>query len=228
MITAVVADADRDSAAQQAQEAELAQGVWVSPSTNHGIRDIFIRTEIPNAIWFDATIDRMANGLKLLGDTSNHDVRRGRAVGVIAQPQTALNLFNQAAAVSADDSSSDAALNDAGDVRADVPGEAFPPDADDTTADRSVGSVASTDGSADGAASSGATTGKSRRVDPRPPATLHIHLSADVLGGDSGGVARMEDVGPILTEQARRWLGHCHVTMQPVIDLNNTPSRRRV
>jgi hypothetical protein len=37
-------------------------------------------------------------------------------------------------------------------------------------------------------------------------------------------VARLEDVGPILAQQARKWLSQCQVRVQPVIDLNNTPA----
>ncbi len=67
--------------------------MWVGQSSDHGIKDIFIRTEAPNAIWFDASIDRVADSLAALGDTDNKDIRRARAVGVLAQPQQALDLF---------------------------------------------------------------------------------------------------------------------------------------
>ena len=58
-----------------------------------GNRDIFIRTDVASAVWFDASVDRIADGLSLLGDQSTKDVRRGRAVGVIAQPQQTLDLY---------------------------------------------------------------------------------------------------------------------------------------
>jgi hypothetical protein len=84
--------------AQQAAEAAAAQqGVWVAQSDEHGLKDIHIRTEAPNAIWFDATVDRLADSLAALGDESDKDVRRARAVGVIAHPQQALDLLDGAA-----------------------------------------------------------------------------------------------------------------------------------
>jgi hypothetical protein len=38
-----------------------AAGVWVGRSTDHEIKDIYIRTDAAAAIWFDATIDRIAD-----------------------------------------------------------------------------------------------------------------------------------------------------------------------
>lgn len=98
IISGVVIAADPQAAAEAARRAEDAQGVWVGQSTEHGIKSIYIRTEAPDAIWFDASVDRIADGLGLLGDTRAKDVRRGRAVGVLAQPQQALDLFAKAAA----------------------------------------------------------------------------------------------------------------------------------
>jgi hypothetical protein len=190
VIAGVVIDADPEAAAATARQAEGRQGVWIGRSTDAGIKDIYIRTETPNAIWFDASIDRIADGLALLGDGASQDIRRGRAVGVLAQPQRALDLFSQAAAASA-------ATSSASD---EAEGE---PD--------------------DGA---GARTG-TREVDhgawadPRPPATLYVHVSQEVLDGDVAGVARLEGIGPVITDQVRRWLGHCRVTVKPVIDLPN-------
>ena len=177
LIGAAAIQADPQAAEQTAHAAEASQGVWVGRGDEHGIKDIFIRTETPNAIWFDATIDRIADSLGSLGDTAPKDIRRGRAVGIIAQPQQALHLFAQTAA------------GGEGGERPEEPAVA--------------GSAA---------------------VDGRPAATLYVHLSQDALTGDGSGVARVEGAGPITIEQARRWLGHCQVTVKPVLDLaDQTP-----
>ncbi len=42
-------------------------------SNDHGIKDIWIRTETPAAIWFDVAVDRAADPLGSLGDTSSKD-----------------------------------------------------------------------------------------------------------------------------------------------------------
>ncbi|MBA3311516.1 MAG: hypothetical protein H0U28_15935, partial [Nocardioidaceae bacterium] len=46
-----------------------------------------------------------------------------------------------------------------------------------------------------------------RGVDPRPPATLYIHLDQDAFTRDEHGVARFEGVGPVTVDQVRKWLG---------------------
>jgi hypothetical protein len=113
--------------------------------------------------------------LGLLGDTSSKDVRRATAVGILAQPQQALDLFATS-------------LTDPADT-ADETGQPKQP-------------------------SSGGCG-----VDARPPVTLYLHLSQESLTRDEHGVARFEGLGPVTVEQVRRWLGHCQVTVKPVIDL---------
>jgi len=171
IITAAIIAADPAAAARAAQARERSQGVWVSQSSDAGVKDIFIRTEAPYAIWFDASIDRVADSLGALGDPDSKDLRRARAVGVLAQPQQALNLFDITARAAASDD----------------------------PADKTPGS----------------------RGDARPPATLYIHLSEDSFTRDGHGVARFEEVGPVTADQVKKWLGHCHVTVKPVIDLAN-------
>ncbi|MDX6365740.1 MAG: hypothetical protein QOK30_816 [Nocardioidaceae bacterium] len=172
----------------------------MSGSSDHGTKTVFIRAESPDAIWFDATIDRIADGIAILGDLSTKDARRARAVGIIAHPQQALDLFDQTA---------EAAAGDAADV---APESLLP---GNTAAEIVPGA-----------------TGRPRaRVDARPSATLYVHLTIDAFtgaaasgdAGASGGtgwpVARVEGVGPVTVGQAQRWLGHCRVTVKPVLDL---------
>jgi hypothetical protein len=59
---------------------------------------------------------------------------------------------------------------------------------------------------------------------PRQAATLYVHLHQATLDGTATGVARVEDHGPALLNQLTRLLGHTHVTLAPVIDLNTTTS----
>ena len=85
LIEAAVIEADPAAAAEAAAAAERGQGVWLGRSSEHGIKEIYLRTETAHAIWFDASIDRIAENLAALGDTASKDVRRGRAVGILAQ-----------------------------------------------------------------------------------------------------------------------------------------------
>jgi len=52
-----------------------------------------------------------------------------------------------------------------------------------------------------------------------PTATVFVHLHQGAVEGSTGGVARVEGLGPLLLEQVRRLLGHANVTLKPVVDL---------
>lgn len=51
----------------------------------------------------------------------------------------------------------------------------------------------------------------------RPRAVVHVHLHESAL--HRWGVARVEELGPLLLEQVRRLLAHAHVDLKPVVDL---------
>ena len=53
----------------------------------------------------------------------------------------------------------------------------------------------------------------------RPPVyvELFVHLTADAL--EDGGVARVEDAGPVVSDAVRRWLGRTDFHVRPVLDL---------
>jgi hypothetical protein len=53
----------------------------------------------------------------------------------------------------------------------------------------------------------------------RPRAIVYVHLSEAALRAGSG-VARVEDVGPVLLGRLHMLLGdHCSISLKPVIDL---------
>jgi hypothetical protein len=63
-----------------------------------------------------------------------------------------------------------------------------------------------------------------RTVDParlRPAATVYVHLHEAALAGLTTGAARVEGAGPLLYAQLRELLGHAHVTVKPIVDLND-------
>lgn len=54
---------------------------------------------------------------------------------------------------------------------------------------------------------------------------LYVHLPIEALfSPEAAGVARVEDIGPILTSQLRDWLQHSHLTINPVLDPGHEPS----
>jgi len=58
-------------------------------------REITAMVDAADATFFDTTIRQIADALQTQGDTGNLDQRRGKAVGVIANPAAALQLINQ-------------------------------------------------------------------------------------------------------------------------------------
>jgi hypothetical protein len=77
------------------EEHELARrGVWVRHRGNPATTDILMTLDTPDAELFDQTLTRIAADLRNLGDTDDVDVRRAKAVGIIADPQYALDLLS--------------------------------------------------------------------------------------------------------------------------------------
>ena len=99
VVDAAVAAADPARAEQDALEARDRQGVWVGRDTDHGYRKVFIRAAGPDVESFDAMIDEIAEALELLGDPDGLDVRRAKAIGIVASTQATLELFTLASAV---------------------------------------------------------------------------------------------------------------------------------
>jgi len=177
VVQAAVVEADPELAAAAADSRRTDHGVFLSRSADDGTRVATIVADARDLMWFDASVDRIADGIGLLGDSDTKDIRRAKAVGLLADPQRTLDLFA-------------AIANTADTARRLEPVEP----------------------------SAGCRCRRDRSVDPRPPATLYVHICRDTLTG-AGGVARVEDIGAVTADQAKRWLGDCQATVKPVIDL---------
>jgi hypothetical protein len=55
-------------------------------------------------------------------------------------------------------------------------------------------------------------------VEAAPAAVLYLHLTDQALRTGTG-MARCEDVGPVILDQVKTWLANSQVTVKPVIDL---------
>lgn len=56
---------------------------------------------------------------------------------------------------------------------------------------------------------------------PHARAVIYLHLHESALAGTSTAPARVEGLGPMLLDQVVSLLGHAHVTVKPVIDLDD-------
>lgn len=86
---------DLDAAAQREKARADGRGVWVSETMTDGTRSVFIEADAMDVRHFDESLDQVADTLGRLGDPDRKDVRRAKAVGVLADPQGALDLLSQ-------------------------------------------------------------------------------------------------------------------------------------
>ena len=84
---------DPDRALADEEEALAKRGVWLRHGSAPATTDITMTLDTPDALLFDQTVTRIAGDLKELGDTEDLEVRRARAVGILADPQHALDLL---------------------------------------------------------------------------------------------------------------------------------------
>src|SRR4029450_8135302 len=92
ILSAAVLEADPALAAERAQRARTAQDVF-SFDSEGGLKTVVAEAAAGDAIWFLATVNRIAEILADRGDTDPVGTRRARALGILAQPAEALRLL---------------------------------------------------------------------------------------------------------------------------------------
>ncbi|MEO5652545.1 MAG: hypothetical protein ABIN79_13320, partial [Marmoricola sp.] len=86
---------DPDRAIADEDAALAKRGVWSRPGVaGPATTEMWMTLETPDAELFDQSLSRIASDLRELGDKDSLDVRRARAVGVLADPQYALDLMS--------------------------------------------------------------------------------------------------------------------------------------
>lgn len=85
---------DPDVAAGREQAALDRRGVWADHRESTATTRLTIIADTPDALAFEDTVADVAAGLGRLGDQDPLDVRRARAVGVLADPQRSLDLLS--------------------------------------------------------------------------------------------------------------------------------------
>ncbi len=202
IVAAAILAADPAKAADDAQEAASGVGVFPDPESKDGYQGIFIKARAGDVTAFDAAVDLIARALKTIGDTRPVQQRRASAVGILADPAAAHDLIAEAERVRNVQSQA-AAARRAGDMEA----------AEQLAAD---------------AARRCPPGWRCGRQSPFTfgTAVLYYHLTREtleaMLAGQpyaGAGVVRVEDIGPVILDQVKEWLGHANVVLKPVIDL---------
>lgn len=195
ILDAAILAADQEQAKAETEAARDRQGVWIGRDVDHGYKKVFIRAAGPDVEAFDTAIDDIARALEQLGDPDNLDLRRAKAVGVIASTQATLELFTQAAHLNDDDAVQQKTALGSTALGSTAPGST------------ALGTTDSPRCSRQGKA-------------PVGSATVYVHLSSEAVAGGYG-VARVEGLGPVLRDQLGELLGGRAITVKPVIDLND-------
>ena len=84
---------DPDRAAADEQAALAARHVTLVHDSGPATTEVHMRLDTLDALHLDDTLADLATGLRRLGDTDSLEVRRAKAVGVLADPQRALDLL---------------------------------------------------------------------------------------------------------------------------------------
>ena len=84
---------DPDRALDDEEKAREHRGVLTHRGTHPAVTELTLVLDTPHAVKFETTVADVARSLKNLGDTDSLDIRRAKAVGVLADPQQALDLL---------------------------------------------------------------------------------------------------------------------------------------
>src|SRR3954452_14943311 len=184
-------DPDAAAAAEHAEAGR--RGVWFDNRESVATTQLTATLDTLDAVGLDTTLTDLATTLARLGDTTDVDIRRARALGILADPQHALNLLTNP------DTDPDTAANQ----------DAAPAGAVTAAAEaRQATSAGQTGGAATGdsahADDAGTSTGSGWRP-TRPRAVLYVHMSAAELATGTGG-AWIEKLGPITLDLLATWL----------------------
>jgi hypothetical protein len=170
-----------------------------------GVSEVYMSLDTGDAVAFDHTVSTMSTTMKALGHPGDLGVRRAHAVGLLADPQRALDLL--AAADVAD------------------PDRAVDPAVDETVcvAEEAVYATPSPFRRPERGGVAEDRSGEVRLVlhlsDRDLLAQTDPHATTDSTG--PRGVARSDELGPMLLGRLQAWLLTAgEVTIQPVLDLD--------
>ncbi|SDT07778.1 protein of unknown function [Microlunatus soli] len=229
-LEAKIIEVDADNYKRLAEEAKKEIGLYLGQSNDHGIKTLYGRLPAPVAIRLYAQADRVADILARRGHTGSKGERHAEALDIMTRPLEHLRLLAEDTAptlfdpdLDTDDDSllpkPSTAAGAGTDVAQDEP-EPEPDDFDDTGDEVPVGPSRFPRIDQDRRLAELAikAIGQIDPVKLRPKATLYVHIARETL--ENGlGVARVEDVGPMVSSLVADWLRCCDVTVKPVIDL---------
>jgi hypothetical protein len=235
ILSAAILQADPAAAAERAERARATQDVF-SFDSEDGLKTIIAKAAAGDAIWFMATVNRIADLLAAEGDTDPIGARRARAIGILAQPAEALRLLiehqhdpDQAAksnepgetATAADPKKPNESAEPREPTKSGEPTESGEPtDTVDDAMPEPEAEEAAPEAEADDHQSLSMTVPPGFEAKAaRPRVVLHFHLAEAALRTGQA-IVRPENGGPITLHQLMEFLGRsrCQVRIQPVLN----------
>ena len=224
ILSATILQADPALAAERAEQARTTQDVF-SFDSDDGLKTIIAKAAAGDAIWFLATINRIAEILAVEGDTDPIGTRRARAIGILAQPAEALRLLikhQHEPAQSAEGNQPGETAKPADPSEPHEPGDpgesADPVDVDATPEPEPDGPEPQPAADDHQSLSTTAPPGFHAHA-ARPRVVLHFHLAEAALR-TGHAIVRPEDGNPLTLDQLVEFLAHsgCQIRVQPVLD----------
>ena len=210
LVAARIVEADPEAAEERRRDAMRRRHVSLGRSSCFGLRTLTAQTTGVELARVDGMLDVLAQALADRGDAEPHEVRRAKALGVLANPAVACTLL--------------AATEPDAEPRLQPAQPAAEPPAE-LTAEPAVELAAEL------AAAFGRTLlalGPTALDRLRPRSVLYYHLAPEALGDltldragrprATCGVARSERDGPLTVPQLREWLEGEYVVVRPVLD----------
>src|SRR5687768_14059701 len=228
ILSAAILEADPALAAERAERARVTQDVF-SFDSEDGLKTIIAKAAAGDAIWFLATVNRIADILAAEGDTDPIGARRARAIGILAQPAEALRLLIQHQHDSTDQLNQSIEPAEPDVTHQDEPACRPEPEATseldlalepEPAAPPEPGSESEPEAEPDDHQSLSMTVppGIDAKA-ARPRVVLHFHLAEAALR-TGHAIVRPQDGGPITLHQLVEFLrrSRCQVRIQPVLD----------
>ena len=94
-LAAKIYEADPRAAEYEHAARAAARYVSTGRSNAHGLKTLIARANAGDVIWFLAMTNRIADLLAVEGDRDTADMRRSKAIGILAQPVVALDLLTR-------------------------------------------------------------------------------------------------------------------------------------
>jgi hypothetical protein len=194
-----------DPAGHERRRAEAEQQRYVALSqrdTQTGLRTLIARTNAGDIARLEAMVSRLAEVLRLQGDLDELQLRRAKAIAILADPATACLLLARSRQQHAE-------------VREREVEDEPEHEVEDEPEDETTAYVSAVDAAGE-LGKLLLAQGATALVRLRPRSVLYVHISEESLRARAG-VLRAEGIGPIGLSELPELLGRDAVVVQPVI-----------